>query len=150
MAPPAPAQKLAELLDAAKAPENRGIVYGLAAAATAVAGLTLLYKKSQAPPKTGRFASVPLGDDEYLAVIVGAGPSGSACGYYLAREGHKVALLDKARFPRGAFFSLRFVFFLESAKNPRPSVAPSSLSPPLLLLPPAFLLVWPPAPPCAP
>lgn len=110
----APAARLAELLDAAKAPENRGIVYGLAAAATAVAGLALLYKKSQAPPKKGRFADAPpLGKDEYLAVIVGAGPSGSACGYYLASEGHKVVLLDKARFPRGALKG-RF-----ARKNPR-------------------------------
>jgi NADPH-dependent 2,4-dienoyl-CoA reductase/sulfur reductase-like enzyme len=98
MAPPA---KLAELLDSAKAPENRGLLCAVAAGITAVAAGALLYKKSQAPPKTGRFQGVPLADDEYLAVIVGAGPSGSSCGYYLAREGHKVALLDKAKFPRG-------------------------------------------------
>lgn len=34
------------------------------------------------------------------AVIVGAGPSGSVCGYYLAKKGGKVALLDKETFPR--------------------------------------------------
>lgn len=33
-------------------------------------------------------------------VIVGAGPGGSAAGYYLARQGLDVLLLDKASFPR--------------------------------------------------
>lgn len=33
-------------------------------------------------------------------VVVGAGPAGSATAYYLARGGLKVALLDKAEFPR--------------------------------------------------
>jgi geranylgeranyl reductase family protein len=36
----------------------------------------------------------------YDAGIVGAGPSGSACAYYLARAGRNVLLLDRARFPR--------------------------------------------------
>jgi NADPH-dependent 2,4-dienoyl-CoA reductase/sulfur reductase-like enzyme len=101
----APPPKLSELLDAAKAPENqKRALFGLAAAAMAVAGVTLAYKKLTAPPKSGRFSGVPLQEDEYLAAIVGAGPSGSSCGYYLARQGHKVALLDKARFPRGEFW----------------------------------------------
>jgi hypothetical protein len=103
MAPP----KLQELLDSAKAPENqKRAVLGLAAAATAVAGITLAYKKLTAPPKSGRFAGKrgELKEDEYLAAIVGAGPSGSSCGYYLAQQGHKVALLDKARFPRGEWW----------------------------------------------
>lgn len=29
-----------------------------------------------------------------------AGPSGAVCGYYLAKGGAKVALLDKEKFPR--------------------------------------------------
>lgn len=29
-----------------------------------------------------------------------AGPSGSVCSYYLAKNGGKVALLDKEKFPR--------------------------------------------------
>src|SRR5215471_3869527 len=36
----------------------------------------------------------------YDAVIVGAGPGGSATAYYLAREGFNVLLLDKFNFPR--------------------------------------------------
>jgi geranylgeranyl reductase family protein len=34
------------------------------------------------------------------AVIVGAGPSGSACAYWLARAGWSVALVEKKEFPR--------------------------------------------------
>ncbi len=36
----------------------------------------------------------------YDAVIVGAGPGGSYLGYLLAKDGHKVALIDKESFPR--------------------------------------------------
>jgi flavin-dependent dehydrogenase len=34
------------------------------------------------------------------AVIVGAGPSGSVCAYFLAKGGARVALLEKEKFPR--------------------------------------------------
>ncbi len=34
------------------------------------------------------------------AVVVGAGPSGSVCSYFLAKGGAKVALLEKETFPR--------------------------------------------------
>src|SRR4029078_8325657 len=33
--------------------------------------------------------------------VVGAGPSGSTCAYYLARRGRRVLLLEGERFPRG-------------------------------------------------
>jgi len=36
----------------------------------------------------------------YDVAIVGAGPSGSTCGYYMAKAGAHVLLLDKAKFPR--------------------------------------------------
>ena len=36
----------------------------------------------------------------YDVCVVGAGPSGSTCAYYLARQGRRVLLLDKQRFPR--------------------------------------------------
>ncbi len=41
-------------------------------------------------------ASTPLHD----VCIVGAGPAGATCAWYLAGQGRRVLLLDKARFPR--------------------------------------------------
>ena len=38
--------------------------------------------------------------DFYDVVIVGAGPGGSSVAYYLAKEGKKVLLLEKKKFPR--------------------------------------------------
>jgi len=37
---------------------------------------------------------------EYDVIVVGAGPGGSTCASFLARDGHRVLLLDKATFPR--------------------------------------------------
>jgi geranylgeranyl reductase family protein len=36
----------------------------------------------------------------YDVCVVGAGPSGATCAYYLARQGKRVLLLEKKRFPR--------------------------------------------------
>ena len=36
----------------------------------------------------------------YDVCVVGAGPSGAMCAYYLARQGKRVLLLDKHKFPR--------------------------------------------------
>jgi flavin-dependent dehydrogenase len=33
-------------------------------------------------------------------LVVGAGPSGAVCSYFLAKGGAKVALLEKETFPR--------------------------------------------------
>lgn len=38
--------------------------------------------------------------NEYDVIIVGAGPAGSSCAMFLGREGNKVLLIDKAKFPR--------------------------------------------------
>lgn len=35
--------------------------------------------------------------------MVGAGPSGSCLGFFLAKEGHKVLLLEKKTFPRDKY-----------------------------------------------
>jgi len=48
------------------------------------------------PSKTFSSVSPPFSS----AAVVGAGPSGSVCGYYLAKGGGKVAVLDKETFPR--------------------------------------------------
>ena len=36
----------------------------------------------------------------YDVLVVGAGPSGAAAGYWLAERGHRVLMVDKKRFPR--------------------------------------------------
>jgi geranylgeranyl reductase family protein len=41
-----------------------------------------------------------MSDNKFDVVIVGAGPSGSMTGYYLAKAGVHVAIFDKERFPR--------------------------------------------------
>jgi geranylgeranyl reductase family protein len=38
--------------------------------------------------------------DQYDVLIVGAGPSGAATGYWLAERGHRVLMVEKKRFPR--------------------------------------------------
>jgi xanthine/CO dehydrogenase XdhC/CoxF family maturation factor len=85
-----------------KVAENKTTVAAVAAGGLVVAGAALLYKRQQqAVPKEGPYKVGTLPADAYEAVIVGAGPSGSTAAYYIAKEGAKVALLDKATFPRG-------------------------------------------------
>lgn len=43
---------------------------------------------------------VPLGDERFDVLIIGAGPAGSIAALVLARGGARVALVDKAGFPR--------------------------------------------------
>jgi len=38
--------------------------------------------------------------DYYDVIIVGAGPAGATCAYYLGKQGQKVLLLEKQKFPR--------------------------------------------------
>mmetsp|Transcript_4947 Transcript_4947/g.10643 ORF Transcript_4947/g.10643 Transcript_4947/m.10643 type:complete len:491 (-) Transcript_4947:717-2189(-) len=54
-------------------------------------------------PKSGKYPVGTLPAGAYDAVIVGAGPSGSVCAYYLTKKGGKVALLDKEKFPRDKY-----------------------------------------------
>jgi geranylgeranyl reductase family protein len=44
-----------------------------------------------------------LPDGAFDAVIVGGGPSGSTCAYYMAKGGSKVVVLDKETFPRDKY-----------------------------------------------
>ena len=41
--------------------------------------------------------------DLYDVAIVGAGPAGATCAWYLAKQDIRVLLLDKAKFPRDKF-----------------------------------------------
>lgn len=99
------ANKVSEFASTAadKLAENKTAVAAVAAGATVIAGAALLYKRQQAlaVPKEGPYKVGTLPADAYDAVIVGAGPSGSTTAYYVAKQGAKVALLEKATFPRG-------------------------------------------------
>jgi geranylgeranyl reductase family protein len=46
--------------------------------------------------------TVPVTPDEYDCdvLVIGAGPSGSSCAYWLAKAGHDVVLVEKKAFPR--------------------------------------------------
>ncbi len=84
-----------------KVQENKKEVLIGAGVATAALGAALLYTRAKnAVPKSGPYPPGTLPEGAYDAVIVGAGPSGSVCAYYLAKAGLKVALLDKEKFPR--------------------------------------------------
>lgn len=93
-------QALSDLGQTAK--ENKAAVAAVAGGATVLAAGAYLYRRAKnAVPKSGPYKPGTLPADAYDAVIVGAGPSGSTCAYFLSKSGAKVALLDKATFPRG-------------------------------------------------
>lgn len=50
--------------------------------------------------KDGKYKNAKLPDDCYDVIIVGAGPAGTVAAYHSAQAKLKVALLDKATFPR--------------------------------------------------
>lgn len=88
---------------AEKAQNDKGTVAAIAGTAIAVGAGALLYRRyvRNAGPKVGELTPDTLPEGAYDAIIVGAGPSGSVCANYASRGGAKVALLDKATFPRG-------------------------------------------------
>lgn len=80
----------------------------VAAATVATVGLStyLVYQrkhKRYLATRPGPYPQSTLPDGAYDAVIVGAGPSGSTTAFYLSKEGARVALLDKEKFPRDKF-----------------------------------------------
>lgn len=84
--------------------ENKKTVLAVAGASTVAAAGLLLYKRAKnAVPKSGPYPVGTLPADAYDAAIVGGGPSGSTCGYYMARGGAKVAVLEKETFPRDKY-----------------------------------------------
>jgi geranylgeranyl reductase family protein len=44
--------------------------------------------------------TTPAGDTQCDVLVIGAGPSGSACAYWLAKAGHDVLLVERKSFPR--------------------------------------------------
>ena len=83
--------------------DNKTTVAAVAGGIAAVAAGTYIYRRAKlaAVPKSGPYTADTLPAGAYDAVIVGAGPSGSTCAHFMAKEGAKVAMLDKATFPRG-------------------------------------------------
>ena len=70
-------------------------------AAASVLGGALIYASNRrrrlAVPKSGPFPTESLPVGAYDAIIVGGGPSGSTCAYYLAKAGAKVRHLRCTR-----------------------------------------------------
>jgi hypothetical protein len=75
-----------------KLQEHRTVA--IAAAGVTVAAVGAYYLTRNRVPKTGPYPADSLPADAYDAVIVGAGPSGSTAGFYLARAGSKARLLN--------------------------------------------------------
>lgn len=77
----------------------------IAAGVTSVA-LVAAYawrRASRYVPASGPYPVSTLPAGAFHAIIVGAGPSGSVCAYFLAKAGIKAALLDKETFPRDKY-----------------------------------------------
>jgi menaquinone-9 beta-reductase len=85
--------------------EHQKAVVAAAATTATAAGAYLLYKQYQRNyvPTSGPYPAGTLPEGAYDALIVGAGPSGSTCGYFMAKAGAKVALLEKETFPRDKY-----------------------------------------------
>jgi len=102
---------LAENPAAKKVLENKFVQeHKYVAAATTfgvgVAAAASIYKCATSEGKRYNFDAIPnlsFEDEIYDVACIGAGPSGSVLGFYLAREGRKVALLEKKEFPRDKF-----------------------------------------------
>jgi menaquinone-9 beta-reductase len=76
------------------------LVAGAAAGTGVIAAGLIIRRMVRNRLRKGPLTPESLPDDGYDAVVVGAGPSGAVCAYYLAKGGAKVALLDKETFPR--------------------------------------------------
>ncbi|KXZ48066.1 hypothetical protein GPECTOR_30g161 [Gonium pectorale] len=100
------AAKLEQVLEKAEkyVQENKKTVAIAAGATTAALLAAYAWRRAQsAVPSSGPYPVGTLPADAYDAVIVGAGPSGSVCAYYLSRGGAKVAVLEKETFPRDKY-----------------------------------------------
>ena len=95
-------ERVSDIVDSLKA--NQGAVAGAVGLGVAAAITYYVFRRRRcAVPKSGPFASKQLPVGAYDAVIVGSGPSGSSCAFYLVKAGAKVALLDKETFPRDKY-----------------------------------------------
>ncbi len=84
--------------------DRKTVIVASAVGVSLVAGGA--YLASRAYARRGAIKKFPKGSlpaDAYDVIIVGAGPSGSTAGHYLAKAGVRVALLDKEHFPRDKY-----------------------------------------------
>ncbi|GAM27555.1 hypothetical protein SAMD00019534_107310 [Acytostelium subglobosum LB1] len=82
------------------------VVAGVTAVAAGLLTAKTIAKIVRGTEKRYNFAAIPnmtYEEEIYDVACIGAGPSGSTLGYFLAREGRKVALLEKKKFPRDKF-----------------------------------------------
>ncbi|KAK9830972.1 hypothetical protein WJX81_004131 [Elliptochloris bilobata] len=83
--------------------QKTGLAIGAGIGAAAVLGYCAHRAIRSRVPRSGKYPSNTLPTDAYDAVIIGSGPSGSTCAFYMARGGARVALLDKEHFPRDKY-----------------------------------------------
>ncbi|KAL6749979.1 hypothetical protein V8C86DRAFT_2824776 [Haematococcus lacustris] len=82
---------------------KEAVAIGAGVSTVALLGALAWRRAATYVPKAGPYPVGTLPADAYDAVIVGAGPSGAVCGYFMAKDGAKVALLDKETFPRDKY-----------------------------------------------
>ena len=91
-------------MDIERLREHKGAIASVLGAGLAATAIYYVVKKNYTSNvRQGRFKGSSLPEGVFDAVIVGAGPSGSTCAYYLAKNGAKVALIDKETFPRDKY-----------------------------------------------
>ena len=71
-----------------------------AAPAAAASGPTTADQVPAASPEATSTPKQPAAEHVYDVVVVGAGPAGSSCGYWLAEAGWDVCIVEKKVFPR--------------------------------------------------
>ncbi|EGG24878.1 putative CMF receptor CMFR1 [Cavenderia fasciculata] len=94
-----------KVIDSKLVQENK-VAAGITAVGAGVVAAATISKFVNCEGKRYDFAAIPnmtYEESIYDVITIGAGPSGSTLGYYLAREGRKVALLEKKKFPRDKF-----------------------------------------------
>jgi len=93
-------ERIESALDRLTDRQKAGLAIGAGIGAAAAVGYCAYRAVSARVPRSGKYAAGTLPAGAYDAVIIGSGPSGSTCAFYMARAGARVALLDKEHFPR--------------------------------------------------
>lgn len=92
--------RIESALDRLTDQQKTGLAIGAGIGAAAVLGYCAHRAIKGRVPRSGRYPAGSLPTSAYDAVIIGSGPSGSTCAFFMARAGARVALLDKEHFPR--------------------------------------------------